>query len=128
MQFGVNTFIWGASFGPSDFHLLPAIKEAGFDSVEVPLLEPATFHADAVGRELDRVGLARTAAGLVPRGSSLGSSDASVRRLAIDHVKASVARARDAGITILAGPFYTPVGHLTGVRRTADEWKWAIDS
>ena len=31
MKFGVNTFIWGAMFGPSDFHLLPAIKAGGFD-------------------------------------------------------------------------------------------------
>ena len=128
MQFGVNTYIWGASFGPSDFHLLPRIKEAGFDAVEVPILDPASFEAESVGRELDRFGLARTAAGIVPAGSSLGSSDAAPRRIAIDHMKASIARARDAGITILAGPFYTPVGHMTGVRRTADEWKWAVDS
>ena len=35
MKFGVNTLIWGAKFGPSDFHLLPEIKANGFDGVEV---------------------------------------------------------------------------------------------
>ena len=35
MKFGVNTFIWSAEFNQSNFPLLPIIKEAGFDGVEV---------------------------------------------------------------------------------------------
>jgi len=31
MKFGVNTFIWSATFEPSHFELLPIIKQAGFD-------------------------------------------------------------------------------------------------
>lgn len=128
MHFGVNTFIWGATFGPANFHLLPPIKEAGFDGIEVPILAPAAFAAAAVGRELDRLGLARTAVANVPGGSSLASSDAGDRQRAIDHVTACVHAARDLGSSILAGPMYTPIGFLTGTRRTAEEWKWAVDS
>ena len=40
MKFGVNTFIWSAEFNQSNFPLLPVIKEAGFDGVEVPLIPP----------------------------------------------------------------------------------------
>ena len=50
MKFGVNTFVWGAAFGPADVHLLPRIKERGFDGVELPVLEPATFKADIIRR------------------------------------------------------------------------------
>jgi D-psicose/D-tagatose/L-ribulose 3-epimerase len=128
MQFGVNTYIWGATFGPSDFHLLPRLKDAGFDGVEVPILDPASFDADAVAREFDRLGLARTAVANVPRGSSLASSDAGERQRARDHVGACIHAARDFGATVLAGPMYTPVGFLTGGRRTAEEWRWAVDS
>ena len=45
MKFGVNTFIWGAGFGPSNFHLLPGIKASGFDGIEVPILDPGSFDA-----------------------------------------------------------------------------------
>jgi D-psicose/D-tagatose/L-ribulose 3-epimerase len=128
MKFGVNTFIWGAAFGPSDFHLLPEIKANGFDGVEVPILDPGTFDAAAVGRELDRIGLERTAVTIVPGGTSLASSDAGLRQRAITHLEAAIAAARDAGATILAGPMFTPVGYLTGVRRTSEEWKWVVDS
>ena len=79
MKFGVNTFIWGASFGPDDFHLLPAIKAAGFDGIEMPILDPAAFQAVVVGRELDRLGLERTTCTALPPGSSLGSPDAAAR-------------------------------------------------
>jgi len=128
MKFGVNTFIWGATFGPEDFHLLPRIKEAGFDGIEVPVLDPAAFQAAAVGRELDRVGLERTAVAIVPGGMSLASPDADLRKRAREHVAGCIAAARDAGAKILAGPMYSPVGYLTGQRRTSDEWKWAVDS
>jgi D-psicose/D-tagatose/L-ribulose 3-epimerase len=128
MKFGVNTYIWGSTFGPADFHLLPRITASGFDGIEVPLLNPAAFEVDAVGRELDRVGLARTAVANVPAGSSLASSDAGERRRARDHVAACVTVARDLGATMLAGPMYTPVGFLTGQRPTSEEWKWTVDS
>jgi D-psicose/D-tagatose/L-ribulose 3-epimerase len=128
MKFGVNTYIWGSTFGPADFHRLPKIKESGFDGIEVPLLDPSAFEVAAVSRELDRIGLARTAVANVPAGASLASSDGAARQRARDHVAACIHAARDLGATILAGPMYTPVGFLTGARRTADEWKWTIDS
>ena len=56
MKYGVNTFIWGAEFGPADFHLIPRLKEAGAcDIIEYPLciacpLFPArTFTDDVTG-------------------------------------------------------------------------------
>jgi D-psicose/D-tagatose/L-ribulose 3-epimerase len=128
VKFGVNTFIWGSSFGPDDFHRLAAVKQAGFDGIEMPILDPASFNARAVGKELDRVGLERTTCSAVPRGLSLASSDAGVRRSAIEFFEACIRSAGEAGATLLSGPFYTPVGAMTGHRRTVDEWKWTVDS
>ena len=127
MKFGVNTFIWGAAFGPSEFHLLPAIKRHGFDGIEFPILDPAAFEGAAIRRELGNLGLACTAVTAIPQGFSLGSSDAAVRAKAEAFMAAVIAAAHDAGATLLSGPFYTPVGHLTGVRRTADEWKYVVE-
>ena len=128
MKFGVNTYIWGAAFGPADFHLLPRLKDAGFDGVEVPILDAAAFDAEAIGRECDRLGLERTAVANVPGGSSLASADRDARDRAIERLTGCIHAARDVGATILAGPMYTPVGFLTGQRRTAEEWHWAVDS
>jgi D-psicose/D-tagatose/L-ribulose 3-epimerase len=128
MKLGVNTYLWGAAFGPADFHLLPPLADAGFDGAEVPILDASHFEADAIARELDRLGLARTAVANVPRGSSLASADRGDRARAIDRLTGCIHAARDLGATVLAGPMYTPVGFLTGERRTAEEWRWAVDS
>ena len=39
-----------------------------------------------------------------------------------------LAAAEEAGASLFSGPFYTPVGHMTGVRRTSDEWKYLVES
>ena len=127
MKWGVNTFIWGASFGTGECGLLPAIRAAGFDGIEMPILDPANFQAAAVGRELDRVGLDRTTCGAVPPGTSLASSDPEARRQAREHLAFCIRRCAEVGAHLFSGPFYTPVGSMTGTRRTADEWKWVVE-
>jgi len=128
MRFGVNMFIWGASFGPADFHRLDAIRAAGFDGIEIPILDPDSFQAGAVGAELDCHGLARTACSAVPPGASLASADALERERGREHFQRCFDRCAQAGIGLLAGPFYTPVGAFTGARRTADEWQRVVAS
>ena len=127
MKFGINTFLWGVHFGPSDFHRLPKIKEWGFDGIEFSLLDPPNLPAAAIRKELERNGLEGTAVGVVPGGTHLGSSDAAVRARTQEHLKACIEKAAEAGAKLFTGPLYSPVGFHTGVRRTADEWKWGVE-
>jgi D-psicose/D-tagatose/L-ribulose 3-epimerase len=128
LKFGVNTLIWGASFEPSHFSLLPGIKAAGFDGVELPIFSPVAFHSAAIRRELETCGLECTAVSILPGGTNLTSNDRAVRQKAQTHIKDCTAAAADVGARLLAGPLYSPVGSFTGKRRTADEWSWAVDS
>jgi D-psicose/D-tagatose/L-ribulose 3-epimerase len=41
MKFGANTFIWSAAIDQAVEDMLPRIKEAGFDGIEVPLFRAA---------------------------------------------------------------------------------------
>jgi D-psicose/D-tagatose/L-ribulose 3-epimerase len=128
MKIGCNTFLWGVHFGPDQFHRLPKIKEWGFDGIEFSVLDPQHLPAAAIRRELERAGLESTAVSVVPGGMHLGSSDADVRKRSQAHIKACILATAEAGSKLLSGPMYSPVGYLTGVRRTADEWKWAVES
>ncbi len=127
MKFGVNTFIWSATFDSSNFGLLPSIKEAGFDGVEVPLLRPAEFAAPSIRKALEAHGLECNACTVLVDGFNLISADADIRRRTRQHLEEVAKVAADAGIRIVAGPLYSPVGYLPGRRRTADEWKWAVE-
>src|SRR5438067_1480127 len=128
MKFGINTLLWGAAFEATDFHRLPRIKDAGFDGVEIPILDPTTCPSVEIGRELRRVRLECTAVSIMPPGVSLGSSDAATRSKGQRHVMSCVHCAAEMGASLLSGPLYSPVGYFTGGRRTPDEWKWAVES
>ena len=127
MKFGVNTFIWSGTFGPANFELLPAIKEAGFDGVEVPLLDPKGFAGAAIRKAAEAYGLERNACTVLIDGYSLISEDADLRRRTRTHLEDIAKAAAEAGAGIVCGPLYCPVGYLPGRRRTADEWKWAVE-
>lgn len=128
MKFGVNMLIWTANFTAQHLPLLPEIKRHGFDGIEVPLFSPADFCASDIRRGVEQNALECTACSVIPRGLSIGSDDHSVRQEARTHIEDCVKLAADAGAKILAGPLYTPVGYLPGRRRTADEWKRAVES
>ena len=127
MKLGVNTFIWSESFDKSSFGLLPKIKGWGFDGVEVPLFRPAEFAASEIRRALATNGLECTVCSVLLDGLSLISEDPDLRRRTLTHLRDVIKAGAEVGATIIAGPLYCPVGYLPGRRRTADEWKHAVE-
>jgi D-psicose/D-tagatose/L-ribulose 3-epimerase len=127
MKFGVNTFIWSGTFDPSNFDLLPMVKEAGFDGVEVPLLRLRDFQAAPIRKATEAHGLECNICSVLADGLSLISENADTRRKTRQHLQDVAKAAGEAGVKIVAGPLYSPVGYLPGRRRTTDEWKWAVE-
>ncbi len=128
MKFGVHTFIWTANYSPADENILPAIREHGFDGVEIPIFGAADLPALAIRRRLERAGLECTVSGVLMPGLSLLSEDAAVRRKTQTHLEDCVKAVAEAGSRLLVGPLYSPVGYLPGRRRGEDEWKWAVEA
>ena len=127
MKFGVTTYLWSGDFTPATLEILPSIKDAGFDGVELPIFRPRAFEAAAIRRGLEAAGLACTVSCVLIDGYSLVSEDADVRRRTVAHL-ADVARvAADVGADLVAGPLYSPVGHRPG-RRTAAEWRAVVEA
>ena len=127
MKFGVNTFIWTASFDRSHLPLLPSIKEHGFDGIEVSLFRPVDFAAADIRRGLRENALECTICSVLTGDLSVISEDAAVRSKTLSHLKDCVQAAAEVGAGLIAGPLYSPVGYLPGRRRTADEWNWAVE-
>lgn len=128
MKFGVNTFLWTANFGPDHFHLLPQIREHGFDGVEVALIRPADFRAAEIRRTLEQNQLECTVCSVLPGDLSLLSDDNSVVENTVNHLRECIKATAEAGATYIAGPLYSPVGFLPGRRRNIGEWKRAVES
>ncbi len=128
MKFGVNTFLWTASFSVADLPLLPRIKAAGFDSVEVSLFRPEEFPAAAIRRGAEENELKVTVCSVLTGGLNMLSDDAAVRARTRSHMEDTAKAAAEAGVRVVAGPLYAPVGYLPGRRRTDDEWKQVVDT
>ena len=127
MKYGVNTFIWSGTFDQANFGLLPIIKEAGFDGVEIPLFRPKDFQASSIRKAVEANGLECNACTVLVDGFSLISDSPDVRRRTRQHLGELVKVAAEAGVGIIAGPLFSPVGYLPGRRRTNDEWNWAVE-
>lgn len=127
MKLGVNTFIWTSEFTPAHLDLLPRIKAAGFDGVELPVAQPAAFRTAEVRAALEANELACTVCSVILEDFNLVGSDAALRRRTQQHVRDVVKVAADLGATLVDGPLYAPVGYLPGRRRTDDEWAWAVE-
>jgi len=128
MRFGANSLIWAESFGPEQLELLPRLKEAGLDGIEIALFDPYSFHAAPIRRVLERNELACTVCSIIPRGASLIAADQEQRCKARSHVEACLSATAELGSRVLAGPLYSPVGYFSGQRRTVVEWRWAVES
>jgi D-psicose/D-tagatose/L-ribulose 3-epimerase len=128
MKIGVSSYIWAENFGLGHAGILPRLKEAGFDGIEIGILSPRTFPAAAIRKELERYGLESTVCSVIPHGMSLITEDAEARRKARSHVEDCLKATAEMGGTVLCGPLYSPVGFFTGKRRTADEWDRGVES
>ena len=127
MKFGVNTFIWSDRFDATETGLLEQIKQAGFDGVEIPLIDPKQTQAAALRQAFERMELECTCCAVLPPGLNTVSEDRDVRKKTAAHYRECIETAAAAGARLIAGPFYAPVGYLPGRRRTSDEWKWAVE-
>lgn len=127
MKLGVNSFLWTAQFGPSWFHLLPRVRSLGFDAFEIPVFDPGQLDAAATRRELEANQLDCTICAILPPGLSPIDPDAGVREKTLKHLARCVEFTAEMGPNLLSGPVYAPVGYLAGRRRTAEEWRWAIE-
>jgi D-psicose/D-tagatose/L-ribulose 3-epimerase len=128
MKYGVHSFIWTADFGPGDLGLLPRLKEAGFDGVELPLFQPATYPAGQIRRGFEDAGLECTFSVVMVDDLNTISDDAAVRARTRQYLADCIQTIADTGSKLMVGPLYSPVGRLPGRRRTTDELKWAVET
>jgi D-psicose/D-tagatose/L-ribulose 3-epimerase len=128
MKFGMNLLLWTGDLDDSILPTLEALKNMGYDGVELPMFAPDMGKFTQIGQRLDALGLERTAVTIRSADDNPISPDASVRARGIDLTKQTLDCCQAAGCSHLVGPYHSALGEFSGAGPTVDEWKWGVES
>jgi D-psicose/D-tagatose/L-ribulose 3-epimerase len=128
MKAGLCLLLWTTHVTERQLGLLPRIRAAGYDGVEVPVFEGEPGHYAWLGARIRDEGLAATAVGVVPSGRSPIARDAAGRQAGADHLRWLADCAQALGAEVLCGPFHQPLGQFSGRGPDADELAWLAEA
>jgi D-psicose/D-tagatose/L-ribulose 3-epimerase len=127
MKLGMNLLLWSGEITDAMLPTLEQLKQIGFDGVEIPIFNLGLDYAK-LGKQLDSIGLRRTAVTVRNLEDNPISSDAAVRAKGIALSKQALDCCAAVGAETLVGPYHSAIGHFSGNMRTKDEWKWGVES
>lgn len=113
MKFGVSLWLWTAPVTNEVIEsYAPKIAGFGFDTVEIPLEDPATLDCKAARKVVEENGLTLTTCAAMGGGRDLVHPDSSVREEGMKYMKASLDAAEKLGSELFVGPLASEVGRL----------------
>jgi D-psicose/D-tagatose/L-ribulose 3-epimerase len=123
MKLGINLLLWTGHVTKEDIPVLKALKDTGFDGVEVPVFDVSDVaHYSWLAGVLEDIGLERTVVAIIPdEAHSPISSNAADRARAVDHLRRVIDCSAALGGTVLAGPWFQPLGVFTGEKPSEAE-------
>ena len=114
MKVGFNMFLWGASSSTAQEPIFEALKEVGYDGVEIPVISGPLDEYRALGGLLDDIGLERTTVTVLPHGCNPLSDSADERRRGVAHLDWVLDCSVALGSRLLVGPIHQTLGEFTG--------------
>ncbi len=114
MKIGMNLLLWTAHVTEAQFPLLAALKNAGFDGVELPLFEGDANHYKQIHKELANQGLGATTVTVVNSDTNPIDPSPTVRNKALDRIKWAIDMTHELGGSALAGPYHSAIGVFSG--------------
>jgi len=125
VKIGMNLLLWDVEITPKHIPIIEMIKDAGFDGVEIPIVDARAQQLDILAQACDDIGLERTASIFMTPDVNPISPEPSVRRAALDNIKQRVDEAKSIDASIVIGGFYQAHKYFTGAAPTQQEWEWS---
>ncbi len=126
MRAGFNLLLWTSHVTEQHFPLIEKLAKAGYDGVEIPILEGTPAHFARVLKVVKDNGLACDVVTNMPDAQhNPVSPEKKLRDNATDFMKRVIDCTHALGADLLCGPFYQPVGVFTGTGPTDQEKQWA---
>jgi D-psicose/D-tagatose/L-ribulose 3-epimerase len=127
VKYGLNLLLYTPTFSKDKVDLIKKVADYGYDGVEIPFNDLSVLDPMATRSALVSARMGMTACCVMMPGTNLCSPKPEERKAGVERIKTMVDITAEMGGEAVAGPIYSPVGHLTGKGRTEDEWKWCRD-
>ncbi len=126
MRFGINSFLFVSPFTTDSVKLFPKFKKWGFDTVELPIEDPAHIDPVKVRAALEKAGLAcgSICACMGPGRDFRGTPEE--QSTAMTYCKALIDQAVVIGCPSVIGPVYSVVGKADAVDPAQQKIEWAL--
>ena len=130
MKIGVNTWVWTSPFSTEEFHLIPKVKQMGFDVLEVALDDASIIDAKLLRKMTEDNGLSVTVCGAFGPTRDISSDDPAIRKNGADYIRESIRFAETVGSGLFSGPVYSAVGktRLVPDAQKKQEWAWCVEN
>jgi D-psicose/D-tagatose/L-ribulose 3-epimerase len=128
MKTGFNLLLWTSHVKEEHFPIIEKLAKAGYNGVEIPILEGDPKHYAKVLRVLKDNGLGCTVVTNMPdaRHNPL-SRERKLRANALEFMKRVIDCTQALESKLLCGPFYQPVAVFTGTGPTTEEKSLAAE-
>ena len=123
----MNMLLWGVEITPRHIPVFEGLAEAGYDGVEIPVVNQSPEELQAMASACDDLGLARTASAFVGEDVNPISPEPAIREAALDNLRRGIDNAGIIGAEILIGGLYQAHKYFTGRGPTEEEWRWSAD-
>ncbi|MBM3864312.1 MAG: sugar phosphate isomerase/epimerase [Verrucomicrobia bacterium] len=126
MRFGINSFLFTSPFTTKSTALFRQFRRWGFDTVEIPIEDPAHIDPAKVRAAADKAGIAigSVCACMGPGRDFRGT--AKEQASAMTYCKALIDQAVVLGCPSLIGPVYSVVGKADAVEPAQQKQEWTL--
>lgn len=128
MRLGINTFLFTSPFTNESTALFPQFKKWGFETVEIPVEDPAHIDPAHVKAELDKNGLVcgSVCACMGPDRDLRGTPEQ--QQTGLDYMLKLIDQMEGLGCPSLIGPVYSAVGRADAVpeKEYKQQWKTVV--
>lgn len=123
-NYGAHAFVWIGDWNTADGnHAIEQAGSIGFDFIEIPLLNPATFDAASHRAALEKAGIYATCSLVLPKDSHMPEQPEKARAFLIS----ALDEVEKLGCQYLGGCIAYSLGTLTGAPPTAAERQTVVD-
>jgi len=126
MRIGINTFLYTSPFTTANTRLFSTFKRWGFDTVEIPIEDPAHIDPAKVRAAAEKAGVAigSVCACMGPGRDFRGTPED--QATAMTYCKAIIDQAAAMGCPSVIGPVYSVVGKADAVAPDQQKIEWAL--